>query len=133
MSEALDAIHDFSADVFKAALYLVSANIGLNTNQYTATGEVSGVNYVAGGVVVASAVPPKTHGKVTYWTPSENIVFSGVTLLSSFNAMLLYNSSKSNKAVGVWTFPAKTINTSIFTLRVPSNTFSAALLRWKSQ
>ncbi len=133
MTEALDATHDLSVDTIKAALYLTTANIGLHTTQYTSTGEVSGLNYVAGGIVVDSTRPPLVAGKVTYWTPGADIVFSNVTLLTSFNAALLYNASKSNKALGVWTFSATTVNLANFTLRVPSNTVGAALLRWKSQ
>ncbi len=40
------------ADTFKAALFLASASIGAGTTAYSATGEVSGTNYTAGGVTL---------------------------------------------------------------------------------
>jgi len=132
-TEALNAIHEFDTDVFKAALYKASANIGPGTTQYTASGEVDGLNYVPGGVLVASATPPLVRGNVTYWTPSQNIVYFDVTLMTSFNAVLIYNTSKSNRALGSWTFSPKAVNASTFTLRVPQNSPSTALLRWKQR
>jgi hypothetical protein len=133
MVDALDAVHDLSVDTIKAALYLTTANLGAGTNQYTSTGEVIGLNYVPGGVVVPSATPPLASGKTTYWTPSANIVYPGVTLAAQFNAVMLYNASKLNKTLGIWTFTAKVVNSSTFTLRMPANSPAAALLRWKSQ
>lgn len=43
-----------TADSFKAALYLATATINATTTAYTATGEVSGTGYTAGGVIDAS-------------------------------------------------------------------------------
>ena len=42
-----------TTDTVKAALYLASATINAGTTAYTATGEVSGTNYTAGGVTVS--------------------------------------------------------------------------------
>lgn len=133
MVDALDAVHDLSVDTIKAALYRTTASLGAGTNQYTTSGEVVGLNYVPGGVVVATANPPLSSGKTTYWTPSANIVYSGVTLAVQFNAVMLYNASKLNKTLGIWTFTACVVNSSTFTLRMPTNSPAAALLRWKSQ
>ena len=143
LSEVLTATHNFgvapiraatTADTFKGALYLTSATIDATATAYTATGEVTGTNYTAGGVTVTNATAPASTNTsstagVAYWTPSASISYTNVTLTTSFNAMLLYNSSQSNKAVGVYTFGNQTITAGTFALTMPSNTTSAALLR----
>ena len=123
-----------TADTFKAALYLASATLNASTTVYSATGEVSGTNYTAGGVTVTNATAPSsTNASATagvgYWTPSASIVYTTVTLTSSFDTVFIYNSTQSNKAVSVHTFTAQTITAGTFTLTMPSNTTTTALLR----
>ena len=143
LGEVLTATHNFgvapiraatTADTFKAALYLTSATIDASTTVYSSTGEVTGTNYSAGGVTITNAtVPASTNSSstagVAYWTPSASISYTNVTLSTSFNAMLMYNSTQSNKAVGVYTFGNQTITAGTFALTMPSNTTSTALLR----
>ena len=123
-----------AADTFKAALYLTSATLNASTTIYSATGEVTGTGYTAGGVTVTNATAPiATNSSVTagvgYWTPSASIVYTTVTLTTSFNTMLLYNSTQGNKAVSVHTFGAQTITAGTFTLTMPTNSTTTALLR----
>jgi hypothetical protein len=56
-------------------------------------------------------------------------VYTNVTLTTAFDAVLIYNSSASNKAVSVHTFGSQTVTAGTFTLTMPSNTTSTALLR----
>jgi len=143
LGEVLTATHNFgvapiraatTADTFKAALYLTSATIDASTTVYSSTGEVTGTNYTAGGVTITNATAPASTNSsatagVAYWTPSASISYTNVTLSTSFNAMLMYNSSQSNKAVGVYTFGNQTITAGTFALTMPSNTTTTALLR----
>lgn len=143
LGEVLTATHNFgtapvraasTADTFKAALYLASATVNASTTAYSATGEVTGTGYSAGGVTVTNATPPASTNTsstagVGYWTPSASIVYTTVTLTTAFDAVLIYNSSQSNKAVSVHTFGSQTITAGTFTLTMPSNTTSTALLR----
>ena len=143
LGELLTATHNFgtaptrgasTADTFKGALYLASATYNAATTAYSATGEVSGTNYTAGGVTVTNATPPaSTNTSATagtaYWTPSASLVYTNVTLTTAFDTVLIYNSTQSNKAVGVYTFGSQTITAGTFTLTMPSNTTSAALIR----
>ena len=143
MGEVLTATHNFgtaptrgtsAADTFKAALYLTSATVNAATTAYSATNEVSGTNYTAGGVTVTNATAPTATNSsstagVAYWTPSASITYTNVTLSTAFDAVLIYNSSQSNKAVSVHTFGSQTITAGTFTLTMPSNTTSTALLR----
>ena len=118
-----------TADTFKAALYLASATYNAATTAYSATGEVSGTNYTAGGVSVTNATPPSTSGTTAIWTPSASLSWTTVTLSTAFDAVLIYNSTQSNKAVSVHTFGSQTVTAGNFTLTMPTNDASNALLR----
>ena len=123
-----------TTDTVKAALYLTSATINASTTAYSATGEVTGTNYTAGGVTVTNATAPTSTNSsatagVAYWTPSASITYTTVTLSTAFDTVLLYNSTQSNKAISVHTFGSQTITAGTFTLTMPSNTTSTALLR----
>jgi hypothetical protein len=135
--EILTATHNFgtapiraatTADTFKAALYVTTATLGAATTAYTVTGEVSGTGYTPGGVTVTNATPPATSGTTAYWTPSASITYSSVTLSTAFDAVLIYNSSQSDKAVSVHTFGSQTITAGTFTLLMPANAAGTALL-----
>jgi hypothetical protein len=123
-----------TTDSFKAALYLASATINAGTTAYTATGEVSGTGYTAGGVAVTNAtVPVATNSSstagVAYWTPSASITYTTVTLATAFDTVLLYNSTQNNTAVSVHTFGSQTVTAGTFTLTMPANSTTTALIR----
>ena len=137
-SEILTALHALgttvtrggtTADTVKAALYLTTGSIGASTTAYSATNEVSGTNYSAGGVSVTNANAPTTSGTTAIWTPSASIVYTTVTLSTAFDCVLLYNSTQSNRAISSHTFGAQTITAGTFTLTMPTNDASNALLR----
>jgi len=117
-------------DTIKAALYLASATINKNTTAYTATGEVTGTNYTAGGVVVTNATAPALDVDTAHWTPSASIVFTNVTLSTNFDAVLLYNDTFTTKrAISVHTFGNQTVTTGDFTITMPVNDGTTGLLR----
>ena len=123
-----------TTDTVKAALYLASATYNASTTAYSATGEVSGTGYTAGGIAVTAATPPTATNSsatagVAFFTPSASITYTTVTLTTAFDAVLIYNSTQSNRAVSVHTFGSQTITAGTFTLTMPSNTTSTALLR----
>jgi len=123
-----------TTDTVKAALYLASATINAGTTAYSATGEVSGAGYSAGGVTVTNANTPTSTNStstagVAYWTPSASITYTSVTLATAFDCVLVYNSTQSNKAISVHTFGSQTITAGTFVLTMPSNTTTTALLR----
>jgi hypothetical protein len=118
-----------TTDTVMAALYLTSGSLGSGTTAYSSTSEVSGAGYTAGGVTVTNATAPSTSSNVGIWTPSASIVFTTVTLTTAFNAVLLYNSTQGNAAIGVYTFGSQTITAGTLTLTMPSNTSSTALIQ----
>ena len=137
MGELLTATHNFTTgtgNTFKAALYETTATYNAATTAYSTSGEVTGTNYTAGGVTVTNGTSPSSTNSsatagVAYWTPSASIVYTNVTLTTAFDTVLIYNSSASNKAVSVHTFGSQTVTAGTFTLTMPSNTTSTALLR----
>lgn len=143
MGELMTATHNFgtaptrgtsATDAFKAALFLSSATRNASTTAYNSTDEVSGTGYTAGGVAVTAANPPTATNSsatagVAFFTPSASITYTSVTLTTAFNAVLLYNSTQSNKAVAVYTFGDQTITAGTFTLTMPADTTSTALIR----
>ena len=118
-----------TADTFKAALYLASATVNAATTAYSSTGEVTGTGYSAGGVTVTFGTPPSTSGATAFVTPSASISYSSVTLSTAFDAVLIYNSTQSNKAVSVHTFGSQTVTAGTFTLTMPTNDASTGLIR----
>jgi len=138
--DLLNAVHAFNgtgvpahtvstADTFKAALFTTAGSLGAATTAYSSTNEVSGTGYTAGGVAVTFGTAPSSTSTTAFLTPSASIVFSSVTLATAFDAVLLYNSSQSNKAVSVHTFGSQTVTAGTFTLTMPTNDSSTGLIR----
>lgn len=126
--DALTAIVP-NGSTIKAALYLASASIGAGTAAYTATGEVSGTNYTAGGVTVTHANAASSSGTTAIWTPSASIVYTNVTLSTAFDCVLIYDSSRSDASVSAHTFGSQTVTAGTLTLTMPTNDASNALVR----
>lgn len=143
MGELLTATHNFgtaptrgssTADSFKAALYESTATINASTTAYTVSGEVSGTNYTAGGVAISAwNAPTATNSSATagvaFTTPTASFVYTNVTLTTAFDCVLIYNSTQSDKSVSVHTFGSQTITAGTFTLTMPTNNTTNALLR----
>lgn len=137
--ELLNAYHNFSAtnpartintaDSFKAALYLASATVNATTTAYSATNEVSGAGYTAGGVAITSWNAPTTSGTTGYTTPTASITYTSVTLTTAFDCVLIYNNTQGNRAVSAHTFGSQTVTAGTFTLTMPTNDSTNALIR----
>ena len=117
-----------TVDVLKAALYLATGTQNAATTAYSATNEVTGTNYTAGGVTVTNAVAPTSSGTTAFWTPSASFAWTTVTLATSFDCVTVYNSTQANRAISVHTFGAQTVTAGNFTLTMPTNAAGTALL-----
>jgi len=122
-AELLQGIHDFNTDVFKLALYVATADLGANTAVYTTVGEVSGAGYTAGGETM-TGVSVSPQGFVNF----ANVVWNPANFTA--RGALIYNSSKANRAVAVLDFGGDKTATTSFTVQVPPNTATSALLRF---
>jgi len=130
--QILTATHDFTAstgDTFKMALYLSTASIGADTTVYTATGEITGTGYVAGGIALTSVTPTSTG--TTAFTSFSDATFTGV-VDSDIAGALIYNSSKSNKTVAVLDFGGMKISTVAVPLVItfPTAAATTAIIRF---
>ena len=124
--QLLLAVHDFSVDTIKIALYTSAATLDASTTVYTTSNEVSGTAYTAGGVVLIGATVTLTGN--TAYVSFSNPTWNG----SSFTTRgaLLYNFSKSNKSIGVLNFglDQTTVNQQ-FQIQFPPNNADNALIR----
>lgn len=116
-------------DALKAALYLASGSLSNGTTTYATTSEVSGTGYTAGGIAVTNAAAPSVAGTTGIWTPSASLVWAGVTLATAFDAVLIYNSTQGNRAIGVYNFGSQTITAGTFTLTMPANGATTAAIQ----
>lgn len=102
-AEVAQALHNFTrstGNVFKLALYVATANLGADTQTYTAQGEASGTNYSPGGLALTN-ITPLSASLTGYWS-FDDLTFSNVTLTCA--GALIYNSTNGNRAVCVLNF-----------------------------
>lgn len=138
-SEVLSGIHALgttviraatTVDAIKGALYLASASLGAATTVYSTTGEISASgSYVAGGLAVTNATAPSTSGTTALWTPSASWTTGAGFSANSFDTILLYNATQGNRAISVHTFGSQSIVSGTFTLTMPTNDATNALIR----
>ena len=122
------------ADEIRAALYLTTPGaLDATTTTYTTTNELTATgNYARGTKVVTNATQPSLSGTTAIWTPSAAISWAALTSSGIFNAVLIYNFTQggaSGKAISVHTFGDQSVSAGTFTLTMPSNDASNALIR----
>jgi hypothetical protein len=122
--ELYQAIHDLSTDTIKIALYTGNADLNEATTVYSATNEVSGTGYTAGGQVM-TGVAISSSGSVAY----VNWNNASWTAALTARCALIYNASKGNKSVAVLDFGSDKTSTTTFTITMPANTSTTALIR----
>jgi hypothetical protein len=127
--ELLTATHNFTAstgDVFKIALYTSSASLDATTTVYTTSNEVVGTGYTAGGNTLTNVTP--TASGTTALTDFADTTWSTATITA--RGAMIYNSSKSNKAVCILDFGSdKTSTAGNFTIVFPVADASNAIIR----
>jgi hypothetical protein len=121
-------VQDFQAagDTFKVALYYATASLDTSTTAYTATGEVAGTGYTAGGATLTSVDPVISDNKAII--DYVDVTFSAVTLTAVAGAML-YNSSQSNAVCAVLKFDPVTAAAQDIVLTFPGATATSAIIR----
>lgn len=128
--EVLTAVHNLAlsgGDTFKMALYTSAATLDASTTVYTTSNEVTGAGYTAGGKILVNVNP--TSSGTTAIAEFEDPTWTTATITA--RGALIYNSSKSNKAVAVIDFGSdKTSTGGDFTVQMPAFTAGAALLRF---
>lgn len=130
-SEMLQGIHDLSTDVLKLALYTGSANLYPTTTVYSATGEAVASGYTAGGLVltgvtISTGTASTTDPAVVYVSFNNAVWTAALTARGG----LIYNASKADRSIAVLDFGSDKTSTTTFTVQMPANTASSALLRF---
>ena len=117
---------NLTTDTFYLALYTNAATLDQTTAAYTTTGEASGGDYSPGGQLVTTTVTSATtsSGSITYVTFSSPSWTGQITARGA----LIYKSGD-NGAVCVLDFGNDKTSTSTFTVTMPANTSTSALIR----
>ena len=119
-------VHDLATDTLKLALYTAAADLSQSTTVYTATGEVVGTGYIAGGIPLVN-VQVLLSGTTAYVT-FDNPVFANASFVC--RGGLIYNDSEADRAIAVLDFGADKTANGTFTIQLPAATAASALLRF---
>lgn len=123
-SEVYQAVHNLLTNTIKIALYTASANLDEDTTVYSTLNEVVASGYTAGGAVM-TGVTLNSSGYTVY------VNWANVSWSTSVTARcaLIYNASQSNKSIAVLDFGSDKTSTGTFTITMPANTATSALIR----
>ena len=122
-TELYTAVHNLSTDTLKIALYTAAADLNEATTVYSATNEVTGTGYVAGGVAL-TGVTISSSGYTAYVDFSDVVFGASVTA----RCALIYNVTQGNKSIAVLDFGSDKTSSN-FTITMPANSATAALIR----
>lgn len=128
-SGLMSGLHDFDnpgGNTFKIALYTSSATLGASTTAYSATNEVTGTGYTAGGNTLTS-VSPTTSGTTAY-VDFADTTWSNSTITA--NGALIYNANSANASTVVLAFGSdKSSSNGDFTIVFPTANATDAIIR----
>jgi hypothetical protein len=123
-AEVYQAVHNLLTDTIKIALYTADANLNEDTTVYSTSNEVVASGYTAGGEIM-TGVTLNSSGYTVY------VNFANVSWSTSVTARcaLIYNASQGNKSIAVLEFGSDKTSTGTFTITMPANTATSALIR----
>jgi hypothetical protein len=125
-ADFLGGVHDLDTDTIKIALYTSSANLSAATTAYSSTNEVVGTGYTAGGNTLTGAAI--SVDGTTAIVDFADSTWSTATITA--RGALIYNASKSNKAIAVLDFGAdKSSSAGDFTVVMPAAAAATAIIR----
>ena len=114
-------------DTYKIALYTdAAATLNKLTTAYTSAGEVSGTGYTAGGVTLAGLnIVMDGDTAVIDWTTDPSWANASI----SADTALIYNASRSNKAIAILKFTLASSIAAPFTVQLPAPTAASGTIR----
>ena len=126
--QMLQGAQNLASNTLKIALYTANADLGPNTTAYTTSNEVTGTGYVAGGETLTGVSVSASSEGVVY-VNFANPSWAGASFTA--RGALIYNVTQSNASVAVLDFGAdKTCSNQTFTVTMPANTATTALIRF---
>ena len=124
-AQLYQGIHDLTTDVIKIALYTANANLNEDTTVYSSTNEVPNTGtYAAGGAQLTPITVSSS--EYTAFVGFPNISWTGAI---TARCALIYNSTQGNKSIAVLDFGSDKTSITTFTITMPANTATAALIR----
>ena len=121
---------DFSSDTaqsYKIALYTSSASLDAATTAYTASGEVSGAGYTAGGNTLSITTNPTSTGTTAFLSFATT---TWTTATITARGALIYQAGGSTPAVAVLDFGGdKTSTAGDFQITFPTADATNAIIR----
>ena len=124
-AQLYQGIHDLTTDVIKIALYTANANLNEDTTVYSSTNEVPNTGTYAAGGAQLTPITVSTSGYTAY-VGFPNISWTGAI---TARCALIYNFTQGNKSIAVLDFGSDKTSTVTFTITMPANTATAALIR----
>ena len=124
-AQLYQGIHDLTTDVIKIALYTANANLNEDTTVYSSTDEVANTGTYSAGGAQLTPITVSTSGYTAY-VGFPNISWTGVI---TARCALIYNSTQGNKSIAVLDFGSDKTSVGTFTITMPANTATAALIR----
>jgi len=125
-AQLFEGVHDFLNDDIYIALYTALADLNENTTIYTTEQEITGTGYSAGGELM-TGVTVSSYSNTAY-VNFANVVWDPAAF-TCYGA-LIYNATKGNKSIAVLDFGGAKTCTSTFTIQMPANTYTTALIRY---
>ena len=122
--ELYEAVHNLSTNTLKIALYTGNASLNEDTTAYTTSNEVVASGYTAGGNTLTGV----TISSADY-TAYVNFANTSWTSALTARCALIYNVTQGNKSIAVIDFGADKTSTTTFTIVMPANTSTTALIR----
>jgi hypothetical protein len=123
--ELYQGIHDLLTDEIRIALYTAFADLNEGTTLYSSTNEITGTGYTATGEVM-TGVTVQSSGSTAY-VSFANVTWSPAAFTA--RCALIYNATKGGKSIAVLDFGSDKTAANTFTITMPANTPSAALIR----
>ena len=125
-AQLYQGIHDLTTDVIKIALYTANANLNEDTTVYSTTDEVAATGTYSLGGAQLTPITVNTSGYTAY-VGFPNISWTGAI---TARCALIYNDTVAGKpSIAVLDFGSDKTSVGTFTITMPANTATAALIR----
>jgi hypothetical protein len=118
---------NLASDTIKMALYNGNANLNPSTTAYTSTNEVTGTGYTAGGQTMTGVSISYDATNSVAYVNFANVVWNPAAFTA--RCALIYDATASNASIAVIDFGSDKTCTNTFTVTMPANTYSTALIR----
>ena len=118
---------NLATNTLKMALYNGNANLNPATTAYTSVNEVTGTGYTAGGQTMTGVTISYDATNSVAYVNFANVIWNPAAFTA--RCALIYDATASNASIAVIDFGSDKTCTTSFTVTMPANTYSTALIR----